>query len=241
MTTREVEYRTNPPVTNDELDRLYTASWPDYQPAFDFGPALEHLLAWVGAYRDGQLVGFVKLAWDGGVHAFLLDPTVHPTLRRRGIGRALVEQAVAVARGRALQWVHVDYAPPLSSFYRTCGFRPTAAGVIRLDPSPGEAVDRPTDQPRAIVVFPSLDDLQPILPFRRRWDPLAELVPPHLTLVFPFNDPIAPVELRAHVAEVVRDFEPFAVRLSGVTGSEGEYLFLNVKQGNDTLIALHDR
>jgi 2'-5' RNA ligase len=34
---------------------------------------------------------------------------------------------------------------------------------------------------------------------------------------------------------------PFPVRLAGITGSEGEYLFLSVKRGNDELIALHDR
>jgi hypothetical protein len=31
-----------------------------------------------------------------------------------------------------MTWVHVDYEPHLDEFYRGCGFRPTAAGVLRL-------------------------------------------------------------------------------------------------------------
>ncbi|MGN6700857.1 MAG: GNAT family N-acetyltransferase, partial [Thermomicrobiales bacterium] len=77
-------------------------------------------------------IGFVRLAWDGSVHAFLLEPTVRPDFRRRGIGRALVARAVAVARERGLTWVHVDYEPQLRDFYQACGFRPTDAGLIRL-------------------------------------------------------------------------------------------------------------
>jgi GNAT superfamily N-acetyltransferase len=128
----DVEYRLNPSVTNAELDRLYALSWPNHRPPYDFRPELERSLAYVGAYRGDELVGFVRLAWDGGVHAFLLEPTVRPDLRRRGIGRTLVERVVAVARERGMEWVHVDYAPDLRDFYRACGFRPTEAGLIHL-------------------------------------------------------------------------------------------------------------
>jgi N-acetylglutamate synthase-like GNAT family acetyltransferase len=231
VTTFHVDYRVNPPLANAELDRLYAAAWPDHRSPRDFGPELAQLLAVVGAYADGELVGCVKLAWDGAVHAFLLEPTVHPRLRRRGIGRTLVRRAVGVARERGLEWVHVDHEPRLTDFYRACGFEPTAAGLVRLDRRPGARRAASAGRRRAIVIFPGLDDLRPILPFRRRWDPLAERIAPHLTLVFPFADPISAAGLRGHVAGAVRGFEPFPVRLAGVTGSEGEYLLVNVKQG----------
>ncbi|HUX49921.1 MAG TPA: GNAT family N-acetyltransferase, partial [Spirochaetia bacterium] len=51
---------------------------------------------------------------------------------RRGIGRELVERATAAVRERGLQWLHVDYEPHLEPFYARCGFRSTAAGLIRL-------------------------------------------------------------------------------------------------------------
>lgn len=128
----DIEYRVNPAVTNDELDRLYGVSWPHHQPPYDFRSELEHSLVYVCAYAGTELIGFVRLAWDGSIHAFLLEPTVHPDFRRRGIGRTLVAEAVEVARKRGMEWVHVDYEPHLHAFYQACGFRPTDAGLIRL-------------------------------------------------------------------------------------------------------------
>jgi GNAT superfamily N-acetyltransferase len=127
-----IEYRVNPRIANAELDRLYGVSWPNHRAPYDFRPELERALAYVCAYDGDELIGFVRLAWDGSVHAFLLEPTVRPDHRRRGIGRALVERVVAVARERGMEWVHVDYEPHLAEFYRACGFRPTDAGLIHL-------------------------------------------------------------------------------------------------------------
>lgn len=122
----------NPPLADDALNRLFAAAWPGHTPRA-FAPILRHSLAYLGAFADDQLVGFVNLAWDGGVHAFLLDPTVHPRWQRRGLGARLVHTAADVARAHGVEWLHVDYKPHLDAFYRACGFTPTLAGLRRLD------------------------------------------------------------------------------------------------------------
>ena len=43
------------------------------------------------------------------------------------------------------------------------------------------------------------------------------------------------------MSKVTRQFHPFPLSLRGITGHTNEYLFLNVKRGNDELIALHDK
>ncbi len=128
-----IAYRISPDVTNDELNALFAVSWDDAGPR-DYRPILDRSLLYVCAYHAERLIGFVNLAWDGGVHAFLLDTTVHPDFRRRGIGRQLVGHAAAAARDRGLEWIHVDFEPRLRTFYRECGFRPTEAGLIHLQP-----------------------------------------------------------------------------------------------------------
>jgi GNAT superfamily N-acetyltransferase len=130
----ELEIVRNPRLGDDELNRLFRDSWPDHA-VRSFAGVLEQSLAHLGAYRDARLVGFVHVAWDGGVHAFLLDPTVHPDFRRQGIGRALVEAAAAVAAESGIEWLHVDYEPALESFYRAAGFEPTHAGLRRVQAS----------------------------------------------------------------------------------------------------------
>lgn len=126
-----IEYRVNAPVPDEALNPLYAAAWPNHTDAA-FGRVLERSLAWVTAYAEGELAGFVYVAWDGWQHAFLLDPTVHPRWQRRGIGTGLVRRAAAAAREAGCEWLHVDYEPHLDAFYRGCGFRNTLAGLLHL-------------------------------------------------------------------------------------------------------------
>jgi GNAT superfamily N-acetyltransferase len=126
-----IVYRVDPPVNPQELDELFAVAWSGHKPR-DWGLVLQHSLVYVCAYRNWCLVGFVNVAWDGGVHGFILDTTVHPDLRRRGIGRGLVLRAADEARDRKVEWLHVDFEPHLRSFYERCGFRATEAGLIHL-------------------------------------------------------------------------------------------------------------
>ena len=95
-----------------------------------------HSLGWVTARDgDGLLVGFANVAWDGGDHAFLLDPKTRATHQRRGIGVAVVARAVAEARAAGCEWLHVDFGPELAPFYFDAGgFVPTPAGLVHLRP-----------------------------------------------------------------------------------------------------------
>lgn len=93
-----------------------------------------HSLGWVCARdEDDELVGFVNVAWDGGVHAFILDTMVAAEARRRGIGGGLIATAVEHARAAGCEWLHVDFEDHLTAFYfEGCGFVPTNAGLIAL-------------------------------------------------------------------------------------------------------------
>ncbi|MES2152485.1 MAG: GNAT family N-acetyltransferase [Pseudomonadota bacterium] len=90
-------------------------------------------LGWVCMRWSDDLIGFVNVAWDGGVHAFLLDTMIRSALRRRGLAIQLVAQAVDRVRSTGCEWLHVDFEPPLRPFYfDACGFKPTDSGLIRL-------------------------------------------------------------------------------------------------------------
>ena len=84
--------------------------------------------------RDGaELVGFVNVAWDGGVHAFVLDTVVARRCRGTGAGTALVRAAAEGSRAAGCRWLHVDFEEHLRAFYfDACGFKGTAAGLIAL-------------------------------------------------------------------------------------------------------------
>ena len=127
----DVVYRVSPPVSSEDLNEMFAAAWQDHARR-GFGTVLRRSLVYICAYQAERLVGFVNVAWDGGVHAFVLDTTVHPDVRRRGVGRELVVRAAEEARGHGAQWLHVDFEPHLKEFYRGCGFSKTEAGLLKL-------------------------------------------------------------------------------------------------------------
>jgi GNAT superfamily N-acetyltransferase len=127
--TETVEYRHRSLLDHEELQRLFELAGGARK--IDFHPVLDRSFMWIAAYAGSTLIGFVNVAWDGGVHFFLLDTTVHPDWQRRGVGTRLVREAIAACQG-AGEWMHVDFDDELTEFYRRCGFSESLAGVLAL-------------------------------------------------------------------------------------------------------------
>lgn len=121
----------NPAITSEAVNALRATAWSGTQRA-DWDPVLARSLGWICAFDGDVLIGFVNIAWDGGIHAFLLDTTVHGDFQRRGIGTRLISEAADLAREHGIEWLHVDYEPALEGFYAGCGFCPTAAALLHL-------------------------------------------------------------------------------------------------------------
>ncbi|PLT28647.1 2'-5' RNA ligase family protein [Peribacillus deserti] len=94
---------------------------------------------------------------------------------------------------------------------------------------------------RSIFIFPHFEEITYIDNIREKYDPLHNLIAPHITLVFPFTSSISSKSLKQHIRVSLRGVEPFQLTMCGITGSGNSYLFLNVKKGNDEIIRLHDR
>jgi GNAT superfamily N-acetyltransferase len=120
--------------TNQELNVLHAEGFDHRVLDDDWVAQVErHSLGWVTARDGDQLVGFVNVAWDGAIHAFLLDTLVAATHRRRGIATELVGVATDHARSAGCEWLHVDFDDDLRELYfASCGFTPTNAGLIQL-------------------------------------------------------------------------------------------------------------
>ncbi|WP_218002523.1 GNAT family N-acetyltransferase [Nocardia brevicatena] len=136
MAAVEIDYGWRAEITDAELIALILADGGSPEPG-RWDRIRRHSLGWTTVrLSDRTLVGFANVAWDGGEHAFLLDPTVHPDFRHRGIGTELVRGAAEAAARAGCTWLHVDFEPHLRAFYfDACGFRPTDAGLIALSAS----------------------------------------------------------------------------------------------------------
>jgi len=122
------------PFANADVNALHAEGFAHPVLDIDWRAQVErHSLGWVCAYDADRLIGFVNVAWDGDVHAFVVDTLVAGDRRNRGIGRRLLEVVERESRRAGCEWLHVDFEEELSDFYfGACGFSPTPAGVIAL-------------------------------------------------------------------------------------------------------------
>jgi len=99
--------------------------------------ALSQLRPFVHVARlQGQIVGYVTVERDGPVAgaAYMRNIVVKPELRHRGVGMALLDHALSVARDmyRKTLALRVDPAnAPAVAFYRKAGFTTVATVVSK--------------------------------------------------------------------------------------------------------------
>jgi 2'-5' RNA ligase len=81
-----------------------------------------------------------------------------------------------------------------------------------------------------------------IEPYRHKYDPLAHLAPPHITLLAPFQFTAAADQLYTHLSDIGETHSPIRIFLVGWHVHEGkEYqLHLPMTAGHVELKALHD-
>ena len=68
---------------------------------------------------------------------------------------------------------------------------------------------------RTIMIFPEFENIDVINDIREKYDPLADLVLPHITLVFPFDSELTNEELKFHLKKCLNNIKPFKVKLEG--------------------------
>ncbi len=84
------------------------------------------------AEDSGEVVGFALWflnfsTWLGRHGLYLEDLFVRPSHRGRGLGKALLETLIALARERGygrVEWVVLDWNEPAHAFYRSLGAEP---------------------------------------------------------------------------------------------------------------------
>lgn len=87
---------------------------------------------------------------------------------------------------------------------------------------------------RTIMIFPEFENIDIINEIRKKYDPLASHVRPHVTLAFTFESSLKTAELKEHLVKVLGGIKPFRMVLQGIVKVDnplGMYMFLDVKEG----------
>ncbi len=126
------------PYRAPEIAALYASvGWTAYT---DDLAALErgfaHSLLVLGAYTDDKLIGILRAVGDGETIVFIQDILVLPAYQRKGVGSALVREALARFSHVRQIGLLTDDLPETVAFYKALGFRPLSrlgcCGFLRI-------------------------------------------------------------------------------------------------------------
>ena len=109
----------------------YEHSPPDDVHALDLSGLLDADVSFFSFRRNGELLGVGALKMLDACHAELKSMHTAEAARGRGIGRAMVEHLLAVARARGMRRVSIETGAmavfaPARSLYAHAGFEPCA-------------------------------------------------------------------------------------------------------------------
>ena len=96
-----------------------------------------------------------------------------------------------------------------------------------------------------ILIFPQFTNIEKIENIRKQYDELYKILPPHITLAFPFESSMSNDELKDRLMQVLKSVEPFEIVMSGVSLHKDEniktnYIFLNVVSDVKEIQILHN-
>ena len=99
---------------------------------------------------------------------------------------------------------------------------------------------------RDVIIIPTFSNVQILETIRKKYDELYGIMPPHITLAFPFDSDISNDDLERKLTEIASDFKPFKIRLKGIsfgfdTRVNTYYIFLDFIQGEEIITAIHKR
>jgi 2'-5' RNA ligase len=98
---------------------------------------------------------------------------------------------------------------------------------------------------RDILIFPQFTNIEKIENIRKQYDELYKILPPHITLAFPFESSMSNEELKDRLMQALKSVKPFEIVMSGVSLYKDEniktnYIFLNVVSGVKEIQMLHN-
>jgi hypothetical protein len=92
----------------------------------------------------------------------------------------------------------------------------------------------------ALVYYPRIEH-EGFQAFRSEYEPYSELLPEHVTFVFPTPEDIGWERLDEHIISVLSTWEPFKVHFCRLEKTWDHWLYLGAGEGHDLVVKLHDQ
>lgn len=93
---------------------------------------------------------------------------------------------------------------------------------------------------RDVLIFPKFNNIDKIQNIRRQYDELSDIIPPHITLVFPFERDFSDEFLQEQLTTICKKYRKFKIKCHGITLEKDErinkyFIFLNIIEGESII------
>lgn len=122
--SEKIEYRQIKDINGQELQTLYeNAGWTSYTANMQvLLRAVKNSLFVVSAWDENKLIGLLRAVGDGEVILYIQDILVLDTYKRKGIGRKLMETAIAEYKNVRQYVLLTEDTQETRLFYESLGF-----------------------------------------------------------------------------------------------------------------------
>lgn len=91
-----------------------------------------------------------------------------------------------------------------------------------------------------ILIFPKFKNMNKIQKIRKKYDELAEILPPHITIIFPSKIDFNNKEIKNKLIDIVKKYSCFKIKCNGLTFVKDKkinkyYIYLNIIDGEDMI------
>lgn len=99
---------------------------------------------------------------------------------------------------------------------------------------------------RDILIFPQFSNIEKIQNIRKKYDELADILPPHITLAYPFKSNLSNNEIKDKLKEILKERKSFRVKFKGIsiykdTKVNNNYIFLDIVDGYEEVMEIHKK
>jgi len=198
-------------------------------------------------FEDGELIGMIAVRCidEANNVAELKRLYVLPQYQGKGYGDLLFKHALDYTRMQGYSIVRADTRHDRSAsrhLMEKYGFKPIES--YNENEFAELYYELKFETTRCIMIIPEFSNTHIIDGIRKKYDPLAELVKPHITLVFPFTSGLTTQQITEHLQRCLCDIQPFEIELRGISkesGRFGHFIFLNVTVGVYEISKLNER
>ena len=99
---------------------------------------------------------------------------------------------------------------------------------------------------RDILIFPQFENINKLENIRKQYDELYGILPPHITLAFPFESHITNEDLEIQLKQILKQYKPFSIKMENISFHRDDrvdtnYIFLDFVDGQNIVYEIHNK